>query len=178
MSQLAEEAGVSVGTVYQYFPSKEALVAKWEELHLAQTLTSFEALCANFAPMFDAHTEIVPAHFYALVRSAIEFIVERTPRYAQTPGAYVFAGSGSHRKELITRAASTVHRTLAPIRAQLWPEDLELASLLVVELAVGLAFTYVAETPEDCACGAFQRELATMIARYLLARPGRDPYAG
>jgi hypothetical protein len=143
---------------------------------LAETLAEFEALCASFTPTLDGRTEVLPEQFYLLARSTTEFIVGRTPRYAQAPGEYVFAASGSQRKELVARAAAAVHRTLLPIRAQLWPEDLELASLLVVDMAVSLAFTYVAEAPEDCASGAFQHELATMLTRYLLARPGTGPH--
>jgi AcrR family transcriptional regulator len=37
-NRVAEEAGVSVGSLYQYFPSKEALVATLAERHRERTM--------------------------------------------------------------------------------------------------------------------------------------------
>ena len=42
--RIAERAGVSVGTLYQYFPSKDALLVALFELHLDEAEAAFEAL--------------------------------------------------------------------------------------------------------------------------------------
>jgi AcrR family transcriptional regulator len=44
-TRVAERAGVSVGTLYQYFPNKRALVAAVIERHLLQVVTAMEAAC-------------------------------------------------------------------------------------------------------------------------------------
>jgi AcrR family transcriptional regulator len=42
-NRIAERAGVSVGTLYQYFPSKEALAVALAERHVARTAASVDA---------------------------------------------------------------------------------------------------------------------------------------
>lgn len=44
-TRVAERAGVSVGTLYQYFPNKRSLVAAVIERHLAQVVQAMEAAC-------------------------------------------------------------------------------------------------------------------------------------
>src|SRR5258708_9108280 len=42
-NRIAEAARVSIGSLYQYFPSKEALVAALAERHMEEMLTEFNA---------------------------------------------------------------------------------------------------------------------------------------
>jgi AcrR family transcriptional regulator len=49
VSAIAERAGVSVGSVYQYFPTKEALIASLIGFHLKQRMAELDAAIASVA---------------------------------------------------------------------------------------------------------------------------------
>ena len=47
---VAERAGVSVGSVYQYFPNKDSLITALHEQHAAQMQAAIEAVLAGAQP--------------------------------------------------------------------------------------------------------------------------------
>jgi AcrR family transcriptional regulator len=61
VNHVAELAGVSIGSLYQYFPSKEALVAEVARVHSQQMLDAFRHDIVDFAfvPMRDAVRGVV-----------------------------------------------------------------------------------------------------------------------
>lgn len=61
VNSVAELAGVSIGSLYQYFPSKEALVAEVARQHSAEMIELFQDGLANlaFVPVEDAVRGVV-----------------------------------------------------------------------------------------------------------------------
>jgi AcrR family transcriptional regulator len=47
-TKVADRAGVSVGTLYQYFPNKDVLLGALLELHLLEVVKAIEASCLRF----------------------------------------------------------------------------------------------------------------------------------
>jgi AcrR family transcriptional regulator len=83
-NRIALAAGVSVGSLYQYFPSKEALVAALVERHVAQMTSLVKAKLAEFstAPLEDAVRSMVQAMFdaHAVDPKLHKVLIEQVPR--------------------------------------------------------------------------------------------------
>jgi AcrR family transcriptional regulator len=66
-TRVAERAGVSVGTMYQYFPHKEALVRAVIERYLKQVVEAVETCCADMIghPLVAASNALVSTYIEA-----------------------------------------------------------------------------------------------------------------
>src|SRR5215472_10039214 len=60
-TRVAERAGVSVGTLYQYYPNKQSLLFAVLEAHMERVTTSLEAACehARYKPLREMVREVV-----------------------------------------------------------------------------------------------------------------------
>lgn len=165
-NRIAAEAGVSIGSLYQYFPTKESLVASVIERHKLEMLAILRAALERVAamPVEAAMREIVGVMIQAhrvdpeLHRVLVEQI-PRVGRLAEVEGfgrevhALVFAFLQSHRREL---------------RAKL---DLELATFVCVSTVETLAHGAVLQYPALLADGerveAFIGEVTRLVIGYL-----------
>ena len=91
MARIAEAAGISVGHIYRYFASKEAVVAAIAEQDLLEKADDFRALCGGphevAAKLLDGIEERRDAHKVAL---RLEVLAEaaRNPRVAALTRAF------------------------------------------------------------------------------------------
>ena len=83
-NRIALAAGVSIGSLYQYFPNKEALVAALCERHVGQMLAICEAKLTELAtaPLPVAAREIVRAllRAHAVEPKLHKVLIEQVPR--------------------------------------------------------------------------------------------------
>ena len=88
MTQVAEEAGMSAGNLYRYFPSKEAIVEGLCEFDQIQRTENFAAL-ASAGDLKAAMLQILREHVLGAPREKARMIVEiwaessRNPRVAE-----------------------------------------------------------------------------------------------
>ncbi len=164
-NRIADTAGVSVGSLYQYFRSKESLVAALIDRHqegmnevflrqvaLAQHLPVREAARAVVAATVDAH----------LVEPALHrILVEQVPRIGKL---------AEQLEHLDTVTAGAVRAYLDAHRDELRVDDLQTATFVVVhavEALVHRAITTRRRIERDALVDA----LVDMVSRYL----ARDP---
>lgn len=163
-NRIAEEAGVSIGSLYQYFPSKEALVAAVIDRHKEELMQVAREALARLGklPVKDA--------VRALVTLAIEahgvdprlhrVLAEQIPRTGRLKNVEAF----SRENYSLFRTYLEAHRE--EIRAV----DLDLAAFVCVTSIEALTHAAVLHRPEilgDDAAAALIDEATRLIVRYL-----------
>lgn len=163
-NKIAALAGVSVGSLYQYFPSKEALVASLVREHIEQMTALVRAAAPRFAALSleqavrEAVHLMVAAH--AIDPRLHRVLVEQVPRIGGL--------------ELITGVEREVLgltlRLLESKRSEVVVTNLELAAFVVVNIIESLTHAAVLSYP-DLLAGEFEQEVARAVIRYLCGGP-------
>jgi AcrR family transcriptional regulator len=160
MARVAERAGVSVGSLYQYFPNKAAILFRLQSDEWRRTSALLRAILEDAGK---APPERLRALVHAFIRSECEEAAIRTAlddaapfyRDAQEAAEAHAAGAGIFQAFLCEAApqASDAERALAG--------DLMKTTLS----AVGSSFSEVARSPEEI--HAYADALADMLSAYL-----------
>ena len=161
-NRIAEQAGVSIGSLYQYFPSKEALVAALVEQHIEHMS---ETLQAEMAKLADAPLAVVVRRMVTLMLDAhaIEpelhrVLNEQVPRVGRLHRVHEVEA----RMQRLGRAYfERRHKELRP------GLDLDTAAFVVVQTIEAL--THGAMIHGSAAPGrdALVEEITTLVLRYL-----------
>lgn len=141
-NRIAEVAGVSIGSLYQYFPGKEALVAAVAERHQQEIMRTVRGELKNI------QEKAVEQGIRRIVAAAVKahridprlhrVIAEQTPRVGELEELEVFS-----------RENYTLFRSyLESHRDELRVDDLELASFVCVTSIEALTHNAVLHYPE------------------------------
>jgi len=162
-NKVAEVAGVSVGSLYRYFPSKEALVAALCERHVTQMFAVCEEKLLELqdAPMDLAAREIVRAILRAqsVNPKLHRILIQQVPRVGQLRNV----------DGLQERFSVMVRGYLESRRKEVRPKNLELAVFALVHAVEAVAHAAVLERPDYLIDGELADELVEMVLRYIQA---------
>lgn len=162
-NRIAAEAGVSPGSLYQYFPNKDAVVVAVIERYadefaaeMGQTLTSHlqEPPEALLRLLLEALTDRLGAH-----PEVLRAVIEDVPRQASQPRLDAF----EQRVADILRGYLMLHRDV--VRAT----DLDAAIWILVQLVEQLTVRYVLDAP-PIPRERFLDELTRLVTGYLAVR--------
>ncbi len=159
-NRIAELAGVSIGSLYQYFPGKEALLTSLAEHHVNTMMEIIESKLKN---IFNEPIEVV---LHELVKACIaahavdpmlhKVLNEQVPRINNT--------NAEKRVTALLRAYLELHRN------QIQPQNLDLAVLILKRTVEALAHTAVIERPELLSDGQLEQEITTLLLSYLVEK--------
>jgi AcrR family transcriptional regulator len=150
---------VSVGSLYQYFPNRDALVMAVAREHAARMLALLQAA----APALDAPLEHVVA---GLVRAMFHAHRSEPELHRALTLAPVPRGPGPVRGHPGHGAGALVRALLVRHRERLVVADLDAAAWLCVNLVE--ATVHAAQMEGRLDDLALEREVCAMLARYLV----------
>jgi AcrR family transcriptional regulator len=163
-NRIAEAAGVSVGSLYQYFPSKEALVAAVIDRHNQDLMKVVRGALAEVAaePIERAARKLVTAAIEAhRVDPGLHRVLAE-----QTPHVGVSENVGALSRETFELFKAYLARHSDEFRVV----DLELAAFMCVTSIEALTHTAVLHRPDvlsDDAVGTLVDEATRLVVRYL-----------
>ena len=160
-NRIADQAGVSMGSLYQYVPSKEALVAALIERHteeMSAVLTeAFDRVAALPVPEATREMVALMLRAHSIDPALHRVLIEQVPR----------VGRLSRIHEVEGRAEQMVRAYLALHRDELRIGDLDAAAFLVVSTVEALTHAAVIYHPERLKTETLAAEVTAMVVRYL-----------
>jgi len=165
-NHIAEQAGVSIGSLYQYFPSKEAILLALAERHVEHA----------FAAVVDVVREKRHAPVPVLIRALVDAVVEGhqvDPRLHRAIFQQTYPDEAFQRRleSLDTRAMTLAGELIEERCAELVVRKAETASFLVVQVLEGVAHVVALRHPETLRTAEFRSELARLLESYLTGSP-------
>ncbi|MDX2009304.1 MAG: TetR/AcrR family transcriptional regulator [Myxococcaceae bacterium] len=160
-ARIARRAGTSVGSLYQYFPTREALVAAVAQRHL-------DALTATLARGLGVDAATAPLHdvISGLVAAAVEAHAEDPRVHAALITELARAGATDFAATTLEHLAALVEGLLSG-RADAHVADPRLAAFLLVRLVDGLTHAAVLDAPHWLSQPAFTAEVVRLVEAWL-----------
>ncbi len=159
-NRIAELAGVSIGSLYQYFPNKEALVAALRDRHANEMMEIVESKLRQFS---DAPIEVV---LHELVKACIaahaidpklhKVLNEHVPRLGNTT--------------VEERIIVLLRTFLEKRRDQIGPQNLDLTVFILERTIESLTHAAVIEHPELLRDGHLDQEITNLLVSYLVGK--------
>jgi len=158
---VADAAGVSIGSLYQYFPNKEALVAALVERHIEDRKAATFAELARVAllPIHEAARAVIELTLNAhrVAPDLHRVMIEQVPRI----------GRMARLRELDHIGHQIVAGLLAARRDEIHVTDPDLAAWVLVSAIEAIAHRAVLFDPERLADPRLVDEACLLVTRYL-----------
>jgi AcrR family transcriptional regulator len=167
-TRVAERAGVSVGTLYQYFPNRQALIISVIERYLEDIVSSIERCCRDLdgRPLDELATGLVDAFIVAKWRR-IEVSRAMHEPLSDVRGAELVRAAA-------TRAAGSVAIILRSCSDASFRDE-NLLALLIVMACSSLLQAAIADQPSPLEKEALRAHMRAMVLGYLREMEQPEP---
>ena len=160
-NKIAEAAGVSIGSLYQYFPNKESVVAAVIEEFAERQMS---ILTAGLAEVYEADME-------TSVREILHSLFE-AKRVEPELSRVLFEeippiGQVDVLKQWMDNACMVVRAALEMRASEIRPQNLDLAAFVLVASCHGITHATVVDRPELLETDDLSSETAELVLRYL-----------
>ena len=167
-NRIAQAAGVSIGSLYQYFPSKEALVAALVEAHVDRMTDVVSRRLDDLAPGDLRHSaEVLVSALIAAYRvdpKLHHVLCQEVPKIGDLRRIYEFEQS-----------LSEVIRThLESLRHQIKHSNIDRAVFLLINAIPSVIRAAIEGDTEGADDSSLTAELTDMILRYLVYVPAEE----
>ncbi|MGG6295742.1 TetR/AcrR family transcriptional regulator [Leptolyngbya sp. AN02str] len=160
-NRIAERAGISIGSLYQYFPNKESLMAALMDQHSNEIAALVEAKLQN---LFDVPPEVaIPELIRAVIAAhAIDpclhqVLSEEIPR-SERPQQMQTADE---------RIAELLQAYLTRWRDRISPQNLDMTVFILSRTVESLCHSAVIEHPSFVSNSQFEQEVSNLLLLYL-----------
>ncbi len=162
-NRVAQEAGVSVGSLYQYFPGKEALVAAVMEQYASRMQENIAGRMQNAPPAAtaeDVATEMIRAMLAAQQAEPRlhRALVEQVPRI----------GALRRLHELFTNYERLVEAWLLENIERIEVKDAKMAAFVLVAAVEGLVNRATLDRPDLVASGKLEEQILRLVLAYVV----------
>jgi AcrR family transcriptional regulator len=163
-NRIAEKAGVSVGSLYQYFPGKDAIMSALTHRLIERKLSSIED---NLATLVG-----VGATPEKAIEVFVDFIVDmkiKNLKFERALTAYLIRnGDFALSTRLDEKVIEKITIILEPIRSAAKGFDPDWSVFLLFHAIRGIILATSIQRPQRLKDPAFKREMAKLVKSYLL----------
>ncbi len=167
-TRVALRAGVSVGTLYQYFPNKSALLQAALKRHLDEVTHAVERVCREQRgnPLTQMATALIYAFLDAKMRDAKASVALYSVS-SDVDGAKIAQQMGVRSQEAIVAMLETAREPLTT--------DLQLVASMVLSAMTGVSRRLLESDAPEKQLHALRSELIFFVCAYLEASSARCP---
>lgn len=157
-NRIAERAGISIGSLYQYFPNKEAIITALRECHVNEMMAIVESALNQSAnrPIDVALHELVKTCIaaHAIDPTLHQVLNEQVPRLNHSSAE--------------VRIIALLHEFLEQRRDRIQVQNLELTVFILERTIESLTHAAVIEHPEFLQESQLEKEITRLLLSYLV----------
>ncbi|GAB2861043.1 TetR/AcrR family transcriptional regulator [Pseudoduganella ginsengisoli] len=161
---IAEKAGISVGSLYQYFPHKDALIAALHQRHAEQVQQAIETVLAQ--PV----EPTLAGHIGAMVRALLAAHLLEPALHKMLEQQFPYFDAPQSENETDLSIFKRVRTLLDDWRADIVPRDLDLATWVILRIMQSMVHAAVIDAP-PFATSDIEVAIIDAVMGYLSYRP-------